>query len=174
MNSKVIKILIGLLFIGVAYFLFLRSPHDKKGNKAPNFKPELISGESFELNDLRGDYVLLDFWGSWCGPCRRDNPSLVKLYDEFSEKTSADGKAFHIVTVALEKNDRSWKKAADRDGFKWKHQIVQMSKAVMLSPVAQKYSVSDIPAKFLISPDGEIIGVNQSYEELRSILSQNL
>ncbi len=174
MNSKIIKILLALLFFAMGYFLFLRSPHDKAGNIAPNFTAELINGEPFELDKLKGDYVLLDFWGSWCGPCRRDHPSLVKLFDEFSGKESAKGESFHIVTVALEKNDRSWKKAADRGGFKWKYQIVQLSRAVLLSPVAQKYSVSNIPAKFLINPNGEIIGVNQSYDEIKSILSQKL
>ena len=137
---------------------------------APDFTTQRIDGSEFTLSDLRGDYVLLDFWGSWCPPCRRDNPNLVKLHNAFSDVKFKDGSGFSIVTVALEKNNKSWEKAAKRDGFIWDNQIVEISKIVMLSSLAQKYGVKDIPAKFLIGPKGEILGVNQSYEELRTFL----
>jgi len=140
-------------------------------NQAPDFTAELIDKSTFNLSDLKGNYILLDFWGSWCPPCRRDNPNLVKLHKEFGQTEFKDAKGFELVTIALEKNDKYWKKAADKDGFNWKYQIVEISRLVMLSSLAQKYGVKDIPAKYLIGPKGEIIGVNQSYDEIRAFLT---
>ncbi len=150
------------------------SPQHKTGSTAPDFKAELIDGSAFELSDLRGNYVLLDFWGSWCPPCRRDNIGLTKLYDEFKDKSFATAKGFEIVSIALEKNDKTWKKAAEKDGFNWPYQIVQKAKLVMTSPLALKYNVTNLPSKFLIDPDGNVIGANLSYEELKKVLAENL
>jgi len=172
MKTNLLNIILISFLALFIYVVFIRSPQGKSGEEAPNFEAELISGEKFELNDLKGKYVLLDFWGSWCGPCRRDNPNLVKLHNEFNTEDFVDAEGFEIVTVALEKNDRTWKRAAEKDGFIWKHQIVQESRIVLLSPVAQKYAVSDIPAKFLIDPKGKIIGVNQKYSEIRQQLAE--
>lgn len=168
------KYLIIIPVVFTFYFLFLRSPEGKSGDKAPNFKAELIDGTPFELSDLEGKYVILDFWGSWCPPCRRDNPNLVKLYNSFKDSEFVDATGFELVTVALEKNDKMWKRASEKDGFTWPYQIITTSKVVLLSPIAQKYNVSDIPAKFLIDPNGNIIGVNQKYQELDDFLRAKL
>ena len=167
-NAKYLLIVPVLLLV---YFLFLRSPDDKKGKMAPDFEAELIDGKSFKLSDLKGHYILLDFWGSWCAPCRRDNPNLVKLYDSYKQSKFIDADGFKIVTVALEKDDKRWKKAAEKDGFTWPHQIVTMSRAVLLSPIAQKYNVSEVPSKFLIGPEGDIISVNEKYSALNDFLN---
>jgi len=160
------------LAIVIAYFAYLQF-FNKPNTSESDFTAELIDGSTFSLKDLRGNYVLLDFWGSWCPPCRRDNPNLVKLYKEFNNQTFKNAEGFEIVTIALEKNDKYWQKAATKDGFNWKYQIVEISKIVMLSSLAQKYGVKDIPTKFLIGPEGNIIGANQSYDELRSFLTKN-
>jgi len=174
MKNNILRTVIILVLIGLVYYFFLRSPKSSEGEMAPDFTAELISGETFKLSDLRGEYVLLDFWGSWCPPCRRDNPNIVKLHDEFNGKSFQDAENFNIVTIALEKNNRRWEKAARKDGFKWHHQIVQEAKVVLLSPLAQKYAVKNIPAKFLIDPNGNIIGVNQSYAEIKTYLQSKL
>ena len=80
-------ILIGIVIIGLVYLFVFRSPHSKNGDLAPDFKTTLIDGSNFKLSDLRGQYVLLDFWGSWCPPCRRDNPNLVSLHKKYGDKT---------------------------------------------------------------------------------------
>lgn len=166
---------VGFFILALSSYYFLwRSPESTKGKQAPDFSTELITGEKFSLSDLKGEYVLLDFWGSWCGPCRRDNPSLVSLYNEFNTLSFKDAKGFKVVTIALEKNDRHWRKAAERDGFAWKHQIVQEAKIVLLSPLAQKYAVSEVPTKFLIGPNGNILGVNQQYEEIKAYLKSKI
>lgn len=153
------------------FYLFVLSPGgSSEGNKAPQFETELISGEAFSLDQLEGDYVLLDFWGSWCAPCLKEAPRLVDLNNKFKSVKFSDADGFTIVSIALEKNDRNWKRTSERLGFDWKHQIVEQSKFVMMSKLAQKYSVSDIPAKFLISPDGKILMSNPSVPELDSFL----
>ncbi|NNE26820.1 MAG: TlpA family protein disulfide reductase [Saprospiraceae bacterium] len=168
---KYISIPIMLFLI---YFFFLRSPGQKEGRPAPDFSTELIDGTPFKLSELKGNYVLLDFWGSWCAPCRRDNPKLVRLHNEFKDSRFKNAEGFRIVTVALEKDNRRWEKAAQKDGFSWKHQIVTTAKVVLLSPIAQKFNVSEVPTKFLIDPEGNIIGVNQSYDELAAFLNERI
>lgn len=168
---NIIKLASVLAIVLAAYYLFFRSPEEKSGKPAPDFEAELISGESFELSQLKGSYVLLDFWGSWCGPCRKENPELVSLYNTMKDRRFKDADGFELVSVALEKNGDAWKRVAERDGFDWPLQIVQMSKVVVMSPIAQKYAVSNIPAKFLIDPDGMIIGVNQPIQEIHDFLA---
>jgi len=122
----------------------------ENGEMAPNIEAKLIDGTPFKLSDLRGSFVVLDFWGSWCGPCRAANPKLVSLYTKHKNN-------LEVVTVALEKNDRRWKAAAEKDGFVWKYQIVEISSIVLASEMARSYGVKEIPAKFLIKPDGTLL-----------------
>lgn len=158
------------LFAGIGIYLlsmlFIKTGSVSNGDKAPNFTAELIDGSSFQLSDLRGNYVLLDFWGSWCGPCRRENPHIAELYKKY------DGK-LEVVTVALEKNLKYWKKAAEMDGFTWKYQIVEQSKFVMLSALARKYGVTNLPTKFLITPEGELLS-GLSFEEMDALLTKKI
>lgn len=168
------KKLIPVICLVLAYVFFVRSPDSKSGNFAPDFDAELVDGSDFSLSDLRGHYVLLDFWGSWCPPCRRDNPNLVSLHESFNGKNFQDADGFEIVTVALEKDDKRWKKAADNDGFVWKHQIVKTARLVLTDPIAIKYNVSDVPSKFLIDPEGNVIGVNMKRQEIENYLGEKL
>ena len=170
------KILPMVIIVGViiTYLILTRGPEHNSGNRAPAFDAELIDGSAFSLSDLKGQYVLLDFWGSWCPPCRRDNPNLVALHNEFNGKQFKDASGFEVVTITLEKNDRRWKRAVDKDGFIWKYQIVRIAKLVLTDALALKYNVSDVPSKFLISPQGDIISVNESKQEIASYLSSKL
>ncbi len=141
-----------------------------KGEIAPEISGQLIDGSEFNLSDLRGNYVLIDFWGSWCAPCRRENPKLVALYRKYNNQSFTDADGFEVVTIALEKNNRTWQNAAEKDGFNWEFQIVDEVKFVALSAYARFYGVTDLPSKFLINPNGELVGkVNfQTVEELLS------
>lgn len=170
--NKLINIALGLIVLGFIYIFFFKKPKLDAGSEASNFTAELIDGSSFTLSDLRGKYVLIDFWGSWCGPCHRENPKLVETYNRFKSQKFRSAEGFEVVSIALEKTDSSWKKTADRYGFNWKYQIVEKAQFVMLSQLAKKYGVTDIPAKFLIDPQGKIIGVNQNFTEIAEILSK--
>ncbi|MEW7281092.1 TlpA disulfide reductase family protein [Aquimarina sp. 2201CG1-2-11] len=157
-------IIIVILLVALFYF-YVKFLGAKEGEQAPDFQTTLIDETSFKLSDLQGKYVLLDFWGSWCPPCRKENPKLVELHKKYANKLT-------IVTVALEKDSISWKKAAQKDGFVWKNQIVHQNKFVLLSPIARAYGVTEIPAKFLIDPNGKLKG-KVSFTEIEKILSEN-
>ncbi len=101
--------------------------------------------------------------GSWCAPCLRESPQLVSIYDSYANNLV-------IVTIALEKDDKTWRKAADKFGFVWKHQIVEENQFVLMSSIARKYGVTEIPAKFLISPNGELMG-RYSFKKIDSLFS---
>ena len=161
---KFFNYLIPILFIVYyGFYFYVKNTGADKGESAPDFEAVLIDGTPFKLSDLRGRYVLLDFWASWCLPCRRANPNLAKLQQKYGDKLS-------IVTIALEKRGEAWKRAAEMDGFTWKYQIVEHQKLVMLSDIARKYGVSEIPAKFLISPEGKLLE-KMSFDEIDQFLS---
>lgn len=147
----------------IGYFGYIKFSAADEGDPAPDFEATLIDGSSFKLSDLNGDYVLLDFWASWCPPCRREAPILVETHAKYGDQLK-------IVSVALEKTGKNGKLAAEKYGFTWKHQIIEETAFVMLSGIAQKYGVSEIPTKFLISPKGRIIKEIHELSELEKYL----
>ena len=151
-----------VLFIG--YFVYIKMTAAGTGDKAPNFKTVLVDGTKFQLTDLEGQYVLLDFWGSWCGPCRRENQDLVRFYHQHKDEIT-------IVSIALEKNNDNWERAIKSDGLEWKHQIVEVGNFVFTSGIAKKYGVSSIPSKVLISPEGIILEA-ETFDEIAKIISR--
>ncbi|MFT6500807.1 MAG: thiol-disulfide isomerase/thioredoxin [Crocinitomicaceae bacterium] len=151
-----------VLFIG--YYVYIKMTAAATGDQAPNFKATLVDGTKFQLSDLKGQYVLLDFWGSWCGPCRRENPNLVQFYKEHKSEIT-------IVSIALEKNNDNWKNAIARDGLEWKHHIVEVGNFVFTSGIAKDFGVSAIPTKILISPEGIILDAD-SFDEIAEIIAE--
>jgi thiol-disulfide isomerase/thioredoxin len=160
------------IIAGGIYF-FIKWNAASSGKPAPNFKAQLIDGTEFQLSDLNGHYVLIEFWGSWCPPCRAENPKLVALYNNYKEREFKNAKGFEVVTIALEKNDRTWRAAAEKDGFNWKHQIVEQAKIVVMSPLARTFGVTDLPSKFLIDPKGNLVG-KVSLEQVNQLLTSQL
>lgn len=164
-----------LLLVAIGYFggryLYFK-PKFERGEEAMDFTARLIDGTDFRLSGLRGDYVLLDFWGSWCGPCRKENPGLVALHEKYGNARFEDGGAFHIVSVALETSEASWKRAINRDRLDWRYHIVQMES--FQSPVPQLYGIREIPTKYLVGPEGAILHVNPSIDEVDAILSRQI
>lgn len=137
----------------------------QKGQEAPNFKMAYINGDSIlELSSLRGQIVLLDFWASWCGPCRRSNPDLVKLYKKYSKASFKTASGFTILSVSLDQNEAAWKKAIEDDKLNWPHHVSDFR--AWRSPVIRQYGVEGIPSSYLIDEKGKIIGVNMSHNLL--------
>ena len=121
------------------------------GAEAPDFTQKTPEGEDLSLSDLRGKVVLIDFWASWCGPCRKENPKVVKLYDKYKDQ------GFEILGVSLDKDMKRWTQAIEKDGLEWKH--VSDLKG-WKNAAAQTYSVRSIPHTVLLDENGNIIARN--------------
>lgn len=132
-------------------------------DQAPEIETQLVDGTPFKLSDLRGSNVVLDFWGSWCGPCLADAPKLVALHEKFGDRVV-------FVAIAFEKNDQRWQQTSERLGFSWKHQIVEISPVLLGSEIARDYGVSDIPAKFIVTPEGKLIS-GMNFEQMEEYLN---
>ena len=171
-TSHILNILFGLAILAFIGYKIYQLPKFSDGEIAPGFQAELIDGKPFALSDLQGSYVLLDFWGSWCGPCRIESPDLVKLHNDFSGESFSDAQGFEIVSVAIETNESRWKKAIEKDQLNWRHHIVQLDR--FKGPIAKEYGVREIPTKYLLDTKGEILMVNPSFRELEEFFKKRL
>lgn len=125
------------------------------GNKAPELIGKSPTGETIKLSDTKGKLVLLDFWAGWCGPCRKENPNVVKVYNEYKDKKFKNGKSFTVFSVSLDRTADMWKKAIADDKLSWPYHISDLQ--YWNSKFAAIYGVRSIPASFLIDGDGIIV-----------------
>ena len=137
------------------------------GAQAPNFSQKTPDGKTVSLADYRGKYVLVDFWASWCGTCRQENPAVVKAYEAYK------GRNFDIVGVSLDdENGRAkWLKAIQDDHLPWT-QVSDLRG--WQNAVAQTYHVRAVPQNFLIDPSGKIVAANLRGDELQTVLAKYL
>ena len=134
------------------------------GAVAPEFSQPDSGGKQVKLSDFRGKYVLLDFWASWCGPCRQENPNVVKVYNQYKDKN------FTVLGVSLDRQSgkSAWLKAIEDDKLTWTH-VSDLKE--WGNEAAKKYNVTSIPQNFLLDPNGKIIAKNLRGEELESALA---
>lgn len=166
--SKLLNVLIVLVIILFIGYKFIYSNTISTGNEAPSIEETLINGDSFKLDDLKGKYVLIDFWGSWCPPCRRANKKLVPLHQKYHEK------GFEILSIAIEKNEKHVHRAIEKDNLYWKYHIVQQSALVLSAPLALKYKITELPTTVLVNKEGLIMGSNLSIEKIDQLLAERL
>lgn len=127
-----------------------------------DFTQEDTQGKPFKLSSLRGKYVLIDFWASWCAPCRAENPNLLKAYQALKDKQ------FEIVSISLDDNKKAWLHAVEMDKLPWE-QVSDLKG--WKNELAVKYGISAVPQNFLLDPNGKIIAKNLRGEDLYTKLS---
>jgi thiol-disulfide isomerase/thioredoxin len=169
-NSLYIFIAVAVLYF-VSRYLYAQ-PKYINGESAPDFNVPLRDGSTFQLSQLRGHYILLDFWGSWCGPCIQEVPTLKRLYDSYHNTTFSDAKGFEIVSVGIETDKVRWENAIDALQMNWQYHTSDLQN--LNSPLAKQFGVRVIPTKFLLNTEGVIVGVNQSVEEIEKFLKSKM
>ncbi|MEI7588420.1 MAG: TlpA disulfide reductase family protein [Chitinophagia bacterium] len=133
----------------------------KVGSVMPDFKQNDVNGKSVSLTSFKGKFVLIDFWASWCGPCRAENPNVVKTFNKFKDKN------FTILSVSLDQDKAKWLEAIKKDGLTWTH-VSDLK--YWNNEVAVQFGVQSIPASYLIDPNGVVIGRDLRGDDLTKAL----
>jgi peroxiredoxin len=135
----------------------------KVGQAAPDISLPDTDGKALQLSSLKGKIVVIDFWASWCGPCRQESPFNVEMYDAYKNK------GFTFFSVSLDRNKEAWKKAIKKDGLYWPQHVLDAQ-----GEAATRYGVEAIPATFVIGRDGKIAAIGLRGAALDTFLKKLL
>ncbi len=136
------------------------------GSKAPEITLPDLTGTNISLSALKGKVVLLDFWASWCGPCRRNNRAIIPVFEKYNSK------GFEIFSVSLDANTPEWMRAVQQDKMPWK-QVID-TKAAYGNELTQTWNLQAIPATFLLNKEGKIVAQGVEKKELEKLLEKML
>jgi thiol-disulfide isomerase/thioredoxin len=149
-----------LIFTGIVSYA-----QPKVGQPSPEIAMKDVNGNLKKLSDLKGKVVLIDFWASWCGPCRKTMPALGSLYKQYK------GKGFEIYGISIDDDKADWKKAIAADKITW----LQVSEpGGWNGPTATAWNLEQIPASFLLDKDGKVLAVDPSPQEINKYLKKLL
>ena len=170
--DTLLTVLVVALLLYVVWRRWNLQPDLINGTVAPDFTTLLVSGDTLKWSQLKGKYVLLDFWASWCAPCRKESDELVALYKKYHHVQFKDASGFEIVSIGLETERQKWLSAIEEDSLIWQYHSSEL-KGFDAVP-AQLYDVKAIPTKFLINSQGIIVGVNRNIGGVERFLAKRM
>lgn len=158
------KSLFVLLIAGAALLSLTSSPKASPvvGSTAPEIRLPGVNGDTLSLKKLKGKVVLIDFWASWCGPCRKENPNVVEAYNKYHKTKFKNAKGFEVFSVSLDKDQAKWKEAIKSDGLIWKNHVLDAG-----NRAGGAYNVQFIPSAFLIDGEGKIVATGENLRGLK-------
>lgn len=167
-----------VFFLALTFLLFaacqIKTPYDlRNGQQILDLKLPNLEGDSLRLLGVENKLVLLDFWASWCKPCRENHPELLRIYHQYQDSSFQKAEGFEVFSVSLDDKERSWKKAIQDDGLDFTYHVADL-RGMRKSAIPLRFQFEQIPSSFLINSEGRIIGKNLSLNAMEAELKHRL